>query len=598
MISNKIIAYGNVVSDEMGNQYLSFTAKQPNSTIMMVAVGNAPSVTLVASYDGFSWFQFVVGETTLSLPNVGDKVYIRAVRTNERMGRDEDNYNTFSISGQVSASGNIQSLLGTNEITANYCFYGLFYNCSSLISAPELPATELASYCYSYMFYGCTSLTKAPELPATKLNKRCYAYMFYKCTSLTQASELPATELDSYCYYGMFDGCTSLTQAPSILPAITLATGCYRGMFLKCTSLTQAPTLPATMLVDECYYKMFYNCTSLNNINVDFSAWYPASATSLWVGNVASSGTFSCPIGLIEEFGTSHIPVNWTVIHHWGLCFTAEEPNSTIRMTKGEYAPEVSLYTSIDGRNWTSFIPNETIITLANVGDTIYFKAGNSGNNRFCATNEATPEYANIFSLTGKIAASGNIMSLLDGDNPTTELHYDYTFAQLFRNCISLTTTPELPATILSKYCYTNMFSGCISLTQATELPATTLTDICYYGMFRDCTSLTQAPALPATTLSRYCYHKMFSGCKSLTQAPELPATTLTEKCYSNMFNGCTQLNEIKTAQTSFYNCNDWVANVSQTGTFYCPSVLGTNDTISRGNSACPYGWNVDNVMV
>ena len=557
---------------------LYFTAEQANSTISMSKNGSAPTVYLETSSTGEdgSWSDFTVGTTKITLANVGDKVYFRAKQDNERFASSSSKYNYFVMTGKISASGNTNALLKTDDSVIdltgrNYCYSGLFYNCESLTQAPELPATTLATYCYQKMFYGCTSLTQAPELPATTLDSCCYNSMFNSCSSLTEAPALPATELDSYCYYGMFDGCTSLTQAPE---------------------------LPATTLVDECYYRMFYNCTSLNNINVNFSAWYPSTATSLWVENVASSGTFSCPKGLLEEFGTSHIPVNWTVIHHWGLCFTAKEPNSTIRMTKGEYAPEVSLYTSIDGRNWTSFIPNETIITLANVGDTIYFKAGNSGNNRFCATNEATTEYANIFSLTGKIAASGNIMSLLDGDNPTTELHYNYTFAQLFRNCISLTTTPELPATTLSRYCYTNMFSGCSSLTQAPELPATTLSDICYYGMFRDCTSLTQAPSLPATTLSRYCYHKMFYGCSSLTQAPELPATTLTEKCYSNMFNGCIQLNEIKTAQTSFDNCSDWVDNVSQTGTFYCPAVLGTNDTINRGGSACPDGWDVVNVMV
>jgi hypothetical protein len=119
----------------------------------------------------------------------------------------------------------------------------------------------------------------------------------------------------------------------------------------------------------------------------------------------------------------------------------------------------------------------------------------------------------------------------------------------------------------------------------------------CYSSMFSGCLSLTQAPEeLPATTLAGYCYYNMFNGCTSLTKAPELLATELKSNCYSNMFNGCTQLNEVRTAQTSFENCGNWLSNVSQTGTFYCPSVLGNNDTISRGVSACPNGWNVVNV--
>lgn len=72
------------------------------------------------------------------------------------------------------------------------------------------------------MLDGCTSLTTAPELPATTLASNCYTYMFYGCTSLTTAPDLPATTLTNYCYYYMFDGCTSLnyikamfTTAPS-----------------------------------------------------------------------------------------------------------------------------------------------------------------------------------------------------------------------------------------------------------------------------------------------------------------------------------------------------------------------------------------------
>lgn len=35
----------------------------------------------------------------------------------------------------------------------------MFYNCTSLTTAPELPATTLADSCYGDMFNGCTSLS-------------------------------------------------------------------------------------------------------------------------------------------------------------------------------------------------------------------------------------------------------------------------------------------------------------------------------------------------------------------------------------------------------------------------------------------------------
>ena len=107
------------------------------------------------------------------------------------------------MTGNIAASGNVNSLLEEDEETArtmnldgkNYCYYGMFKNCTSLTQAPELPATTLADTCYSSMFTGCTSLIKAPALPATTLANSCYYGMFSGCTSLTQAPELPATTL-------------------------------------------------------------------------------------------------------------------------------------------------------------------------------------------------------------------------------------------------------------------------------------------------------------------------------------------------------------------------------------------------------------------
>ena len=60
----------------------------------------------------------------------------------------------------------------------------MFRGCTSLTTAPALPATTLTEYCYANMFYGCTSLTTAPTLPATTLANNCYATMFWGCTSL------------------------------------------------------------------------------------------------------------------------------------------------------------------------------------------------------------------------------------------------------------------------------------------------------------------------------------------------------------------------------------------------------------------------------
>lgn len=124
------------------------------------------------------------------------------------------------------------------------------------------------------------------------------------------------------------------------------------------------------------------------------------------------------------------------------------------------------------------------------------------------------------------------------------------------------------------------------------------VTSACYAYMFRNCTSLITAPLLPATTLAHSCYYYMFASCTALTSAPQLPATTLANYCYYYMFNGCTKLSNIEVALTSWTPTNattNWVRNIAANGTFTCPTALGTNSSITRGNSNCPTNWTVIN---
>ena len=265
---------------------LTFTAEAAGSTVKLTITGS-PTVEGLQYRIGTSggWSPYTI-DTVITLANIGDCVQFQ--NTLETLGTSDSNYASFVITGQIAASGNCMSMLNYSDKVSPYAFHRLFNGCSSLTSAPELPATTLEYSCYDRMFYYCSSLTSAPELPATKLTNSCYLFMFNgcsslvtapilpattlaiscyshmfgECTSLISAPELPATTLANYCYNGIFQGCTSLVTAP-ILPAMTLAVGCYSSMFYGCTSLTSAPELPATTLANYCYYSMFNGCSSL-----------------------------------------------------------------------------------------------------------------------------------------------------------------------------------------------------------------------------------------------------------------------------------------------------------------------------------------------
>jgi len=262
------------------------------------------------------------------------------------------------------------------------------------------------------------------------------------------------------------------------------------------------------------------------------------------------------------------------------LCFTATGDSTIAMALTGTVTPLPELEYSTDGSTWTAFEIGTTTVDLAD-GEKAYFRGDNT------AFASVADNYV-TFVMTGSIAASGNVMSLLDKKCASKTIPADNCFKLLFWSCNSLTSAPELPATTLTTGCYASMFHNCSSLAASPDLPSTTLADDCYTSMFAECTSLTSAPELPATTLAIRCYMNMFYRCENLATAPELPATTLVEECYAAMFNGCSGLTSIRVHFTDWndaeYSTNSWVDGVSATGTFYYKSgsSLDTSTGINR----------------
>ena len=389
-----------------------------------------------------------------------------------------------------------------------------------------------------------------------------------------------------YCFYGLFEQCQCLKRAP-ILSATTLTEGCYQKMFQGCTGLTQTPVLSAMKLAAHCYDSMFDGCGTLSLVNVSFSDWTDSEATLNWLSNVAPSGTFISPQKLAKEYGTDRIPEGWRTENFNYLTFTAEMDSSSFSITQDDpyflmLYPNIQ-YSLDNGQTWAPLIGIDTIM-LGKKGDKALLRGYNPdglivrGNNGI------------HFAMTGSVAASGSIMSLIDAAGVSKTIPSDFCFEGLFQNCANLIEAPELPATSLRQGCYVLMFAGCVDLKKAPELPATSLQQGCYMRMFGYCTSLTQAPELPAKELSQYCYATMFAECTNLTQAPELPATKLVEGCYENMFDSCHSISQIKVSFSEWEGMdNSWVAGVAPTGTFICPKELPQEYGINR----IPEGWTV-----
>ena len=182
------------------------------------------------------------------------------------------------------------------------------------------------------------------------------------------------------------------------------------------------------------------------------------------------------------------------------MYFEAQEANSTVALTSTlETAPDLEY--STDGVNWqewqhTTAEGTHTFdtLTLTAVGDKVYFRGYNPNGLGTMHEGEEMPLFSH-FDMTGKIAAGGNIMSLLDKNMETTEIPafgFAYLFGYLSEENpnTSLTSAADMPAvtTIGDKGC-TGMYAGCTSLTTAAAMPSvTTFGDNGCFGMYYDCT--------------------------------------------------------------------------------------------------------------
>lgn len=209
-----------------------FVAKEANSTVKIQAVGSAPSLDLEYSTNGSTWNAYTVGDT-ITLASIGSSVAFRAgTNGNAKFGQDAANYNKFVLTGSVDCFGQIDILLSEDheatDALPNFCYYGLFKDCTALKSAPLLPSTNLGEHCYQSMFEGCTGLETGPELPATTLAAGCYGEMFRNASTLNfvkigYTGNFSTTYFNDW-LYGVasegdvaYDG-TDTTRGPSAIP--------------------------------------------------------------------------------------------------------------------------------------------------------------------------------------------------------------------------------------------------------------------------------------------------------------------------------------------------------------------------------------------
>ena len=212
------------VPHDYSQDYFTIVSEDDNNTITLKNTGYTNSSTSSTSYwysvrisastdNGNTWSGFATSINsvrTLGTINKGQKMLFKG--NISKFANTFSVYHYFDNTGRIKVEGNILSLfysdnflsydilpsISTKEQNRTQQLASIFRNNSNLISAENLiiKPTTLPKNCCAYMFNGCTSLTTAPELPATTLQTSSYSFMFNGCTSLNSITCL-ATDISA-----------------------------------------------------------------------------------------------------------------------------------------------------------------------------------------------------------------------------------------------------------------------------------------------------------------------------------------------------------------------------------------------------------------
>lgn len=487
-----------------------------------------------------------------------------------------------------------------------YACKEMFKDCTSLTTAPELPATTMGKESYYGMFSGCTametppsrlagtmtmsgssacrqmflgcsSLQYAPELPAMDIKANGYQEMFTGCTSLSEAPDLPATTINGSSYRSMFgaakvnnvdySGCTSMETGPLSLPATTMSNNCYQGMFKGCTLLVAAPRIDATTLADYCFQEMFSGCIALRTAQDAFS----------FTGDIPQ---YACKQMFYNCQALNGAPQMSSVTGTIGQSGCQQMYYSCEAMTTG---PSSLNATTVNQQGYYQMFYNcRHLLASPAIEATDIGLQGCQEMFRGCTRMQTPPASLSATTL-------GNAA-----------------YKWMFYQCSALTSIPVFPhdpavtyvlpvGTDKNSLCY-QMFFQCNELRSLTGKKLfsslTPMTPFCFEDMFSECRKLESVPTdfLPATSVAASCYRGMFQS-TLITQSPDLPASTLASECYRYMFNGCSRLTHIKCLATDTtyigngYTTN-WVGNNKTGG-----NVPNTSDCIFVAADEAATSW-------
>ena len=143
-IPYKFNPLGITAEEEDTQNSLTFTATQNSSSVKLNKTGSPTVSGLQYKVGKGSWQAYTIG-TTVSL---NKDEYVKFRNTENTLSTSTNDYVTFAMTGKISASGDVMSMLNYGTTVPQYGLLKLFAGATSLVSLPTLSGSILRGYCY------------------------------------------------------------------------------------------------------------------------------------------------------------------------------------------------------------------------------------------------------------------------------------------------------------------------------------------------------------------------------------------------------------------------------------------------------------------
>lgn len=222
-----------------------------------------------------------------------------------------------------------------------------------------------------------------------------------------------------------------------------------------------------------------------------------------------------------------------------------------------------------------------------------------------CTKPELNGSIGWIYS-TGRFNASGNIMSIVYGDDFQSydKVTCERAFGEIFRTCNTIVDASNLVFPTLPGRSACDWMFASSSLVYAPKLlkhDGTTYAENygSYLHMFHTCTSLITAPEIVLINNGHNKMSQMFEGCTSLEVGPTIKVSgSFNSEGFTKLFYNCTNLKQVtllaKTLNSYNTGFDTWLSGVAEHGIFTMPS----NANWTTANVNVPEGWTVETVDV